>query len=948
LRRIDISIVNKRVSFFGLVFIMLTAGCSFEKQTGFNRTMQNLTAHYNILYNANEILRQKQETYAGSYIDRYTDLLSVYQDTVAHGNTADKDLDAVIFKANTIINEKEQSKYISSAYLVMGKANFLAGKFFDAVEFFNYVMRSFPKETAITQEAAAWKVRALLYLDNKKEARSTLDSAFADVDPKKHITADLYAAALQYDINTKNYVDAEASAKKAIFYAKTGDERLRRTFILGQLQELNKENSDALISYTRIVKSNASFEMAFNANLNRIRIEDMRNGIKINRINLLLSLLKDENNTDFNDQIYFQVAEIYAGNKDIATALKYYKLSTHSSLKNQNQKGLSYLRIADIDFNIKADYVNAKKYYDSTLTNLSPTYPGYQTIQKKSNNLQLLVDKLQIIAREDTLQTLAKLDEPERLKAIDAMVSAQILEQKTVAANNASIAAANNPFDKNNSPNGNNISTPTGKAATGSSFYFYNAAAVSQGYTEFKRRWGDRKLEDNWRRGNKAGGSTNNPNAVPAIAAINDPDALPADMRKGKTEVSAGGYRQGLLHDVPLTPVLLAESNARVYNAYLDIASFYRDILEDNKEAIANYELVLTKFPDDTNKAPIYYSLYRLYSDVDPAKSLAYKNRLLKEYPETVFAKVIIDPDYSKKLSDKDSQFTDAYNNVYAFYSRKNYGQVISSADSLMKLYPANKLSAQLYYLRAISSGHLEKVTPFRTELQQLVNTYPDDQLITPLVKQHLAYVDANNAQLSAQEFAIMNDDSNEGLFTPPVEYQKDAVFNRGRQFVAIVDKPAEKVEQKAVVKDEPIVAKPVVKDSVLTAPLKKPISTLFTNRDSTNYYFVVNVNTGTTDLSSSRFGIGQFNRANFQANTIRHQLKNAGRDNQLIYVGRFRSLNSAKDYAKAIIPLMPQIMKVAEDKYSFFIITQENLDKLANKKTLDDYIEYYQQILLK
>jgi hypothetical protein len=35
--------------------------------------------------------------------------------------------------------------------------------------------------------------------------------------------------------------------------------------------------------------------------------------------------------------------------------------------------------------------------------------------------------------------------------------------------------------------------------------------------------------------------------------------------------------------------------------------------------------------------------------------------------------------------------------------------------------------------------------------------------------------------------------------------------------------------------------------------------------------------------------------------------------------------------------------MKVPKDKYSFFIITQENLNKLADQNTLDSYIEYYQ-----
>ena len=67
------------------------------------------------------------------------------------------------------------------------------------------------------------------------------------------------------------------------------------------------------------------------------------------------------------------------------------------------------------------------------------------------------------------------------------------------------------------------------------------------------------------------------------------------------------------------------------------------------------------------------------------------------------------------------------------------------------------------------------------------------------------------------------------------------------------------------------------------------------------------------------------------------------GDDNQLIFVGRFFSLANVKDYARAIVPLLPDIMKVPKDQYSFFIITQENLNKLNNKLMLDNYVEYYQ-----
>ena len=932
MRSICIFPVSKQVKLFWLILLIIIAGCSLEKKNGFNRALQNLTAHYNLLFNANEILKQKQADYALGFTDTYDGLLSVYQDTTVRVNLPDKTLEAVIVKAHTIIDEKEQSKYIGDAYLVLGKANFLSARYYDAAEFFGYVMRSFPKRVSLTQEAAVWEVRSLLYVNNLHDAKLVIDTAFKKIDPKKNITADIYAAKLLYAIKTQKYTEAEFMAEKAVAFCKNKNQKLRWTFILAQLQELNHRNIEAIVNYTHIIKSNASFEMAFNADLNRIRIDDMRNGVKLNRISGLLALLKEPNNNDFKDQIYYQIGEIYFNDNDINNAIKYYNLALANGFKNQNQRGLAYLRIADIDFKNKADYVNAKKYYDSTLTALSPTYPEYQLIRNKSNNLQLLVDRLNIIAREDTLQMLAGLDEKTRLTRIDAMVAAQVRQQNNAVNTLAAV---------------NNIATPqntSGSLPLANIFYFNNVTIISQGFNDFKRRWGNRKLEDNWRISNKAGGTTI-ANAVVQTSATNGPkDVLPANT--GTSQTGTNIYRNEILKDLPLTPSLLQQSNNRIYNAYLDIANFYRDILGDKKEAIASYLLLLNKFPDNPNKPLVYYNLYRLYSENNAALSDDYKNRLLKEYPQTIYAKVIIDPDYSKKLDDSDAQLNTAYNGVYELYAQKKYPQVIAAVDDVLKQYPNNRLLVQLNYLRTIANGHQEKVEPFRAELEQIASTYPDDRLITPLVKQHLVYVETNAPELASQPFALMDNDATRVQFVPPIVYQKETVYNRNRQINANIETIAQPAR--------PAVQTPA-KTEIATAPVKTPTTpaavapvkaapSIFANRDSTNYYFVINVSTGTTDLSSSRFGIGQFNRANFQANTIKHELKNAGADNQLIYVGRFYSMGAAKDYAKAIIPLMPQIMKVSKDKYSFFIITKENLDKLADKKLLDSYIDYYQK----
>jgi tetratricopeptide (TPR) repeat protein len=995
-----------------LLFII--AGCSLEKESGFNRQMQNLTAHYNILFNANELLRLKQESYAAGFVDSYNELLNVYPDTVSQSATADKDLELAFSKANKIINIKEQSHYLGDAYLVMGKARFLEGNYFDAVEYFNYVIASYGKQANLKQEALIWKGRALLYLNNPAEAKVAIDTAIKNINPKKSIPAGIYATQLQYYINTEDYPAAEESAKTALKLCRDGELKLRWTFILAQLQELNQKPDAAIVNYADIAKSNSSFEMAFNANLNRIRLQDQENGVKQNKIERLRKLLKNQNNKEFTDQIYYQVAQQLYAAGDIDGAVKNYQLSVRNSVKNQNQKGLSYLRIADIDFKNKADYAGAKLYYDSTLTYLAPTYPGYQIIRKKANNLQILTGLLQTISREDTLQMLAALDEQTRTARIDAMVNHKILQDKAAA---VTTAANNGQFE--NSRGSNNLNNPQANKSGSSTFYFYNPAAIGLGVNDFKRQWGNRKLEDNWRRSKRSATNIAANGAAVMSSPVEDPFAPTTQDAATKTNGDAGSYRQDLIKNLPLTPDLLNRSNIRVYNAYMDMANFYRDLLGDKKEAITTYEAILTRFPKSSDKAAVYYNLYRLYADVDAAKSEAYKNMILKEFSQSVFAKIILDPEYSKHLDDADAGFTVLYNSVYDLYVQRKYAEVITQANDLLTKYPDNRFAAQLFYLRTIAAGHQEKLTPFMTDLQQIVAKYPDDKLVTPLATQHLTYIDSNRVEMETRTVVLTGNDVNDIPFTPPVAYQKQTEYRpeyHPSPTVALIpevrkpvtppvavakptppaDKPKTTVPVKPPVSAVVVSRKDSVKTSVSTrvllrkdsiktvvrlpkqqvaantapsvdsvrklldqfaaakqaqqqsapaSPLPAAAATyIFSLRDSTNYYFVVNVSTGTTNLSSSRFGIGQFNRTRFSGSAIKHDLKPVGDDNQLIFVGRFYSLDDVKNYARSIIPLMPDIMKVPKDKYSFFIITRENLDKLANQKTLDSYIEYYQK----
>jgi hypothetical protein len=235
----------------------------------------------------------------------------------------------------------------------------------------------------------------------------------------------------------------------------------------------------------------------------------------------------------------------------------------------------------------------------------------------------------------------------------------------------------------------------------------------------------------------------------------------------------------------------------------------------------------------------------------------------------------------------------------------------------------------------------------FTDSLQSILKKFPNDNLIDPLINQHLQYIADNQKQMLEKNIVLDNDSLDVSFVLSP-RLKEEANLRKKVDVYAMYAQPDDKslngYATKQVGSTQMRVLPGDVKPVAKLKPTTGTVSRLFNMRDSTNYFFVIQVNSGTTNLSSSRFGVGEFDRAHYAGTGIKHQLMDVGDDIQLIYVGLFTSVDIANKYSKGIVPLLPDIMKVPKEKYSYFIITQENLNKLANKKTLDDYIDYYQK----
>lgn len=898
-----------------------------------SRAMQNLTSRYNYIYNANLILNQHQEELAEAYADNYDEVLPVYVSPEPYDIFNDQpggnlpEMEEIIKKARVLLLEKTYGNYQDDAYLLLGKANFYNGNYFNAEEYFDYTAKTYPNNIKSQVQALDWKARSLMQLGKYSQAAKVLDTLSNTISSLKKYKAEPLATIAQIYIHQRMAAEAIAMLEQAIKAHPSKPQRIRWNYILAQLYEKQENYTEALRYYRKVEKSSAPFEMYFNANLNRIKLNAFLSGVKINKQQQLLAMLRDDKNEDYHDQIYYQVAESYARDENYTEADKYYKLSLRNSTKNMYQKGLSYLKIADLNFKHFQDYLNAKLYYDSTVNTLPKSYPGYELIVKKNQNLEYLTDRYELIALQDTLQSLAKLPETERLAKVRTLID-PIKPVAVTTSNTVNSIPRANPFPSGNEASQKNQST--------SNFYFANQTAISTGFNDFKKKWGNRKLELNWRQSIKSSAQETNQGITKNYLTNNgqvNPDSIAVATTDTTSKIKA------MVAAIPTTAALLAKSDQQILEAYYEIANFYLQELNSPKEASEVYEILLKRFPNNDRLASIYYGLFLANKTIDPAKSETYKQKVLKEFASSSYAKTILDPSFSLKQSEMEVLVNKQYNDLFELYLQKDFSNVILKAEEVLQANPDNYLAPQFAYLKAIAIGRTSHVDQLITAFEKIKLNYPNDQLIVPLVKEHLGYINQHLEEFKQRGIALADFDANEPKFFAQ-QFPAKAVAKTNLQNPQTAEQTAspEKPVAKSPLKE--VIPVPVAEKPVTAAPVVKTEG-IFNTATSNLYYYVIHVADGSLTLSSSRFGIGQFNRGNHAENNLRHQLKEFDND-QLIFVGNFGTFEDAKTYAEGINPQLKQIMKVPANLYKSFIISKENFDKLSSKDLLNKYLEFY------
>lgn len=740
--------------------VLLLADCSVEKNTGASRFYQGMTARYNIYFNGYESFKAGLVKISRSYQDDYAELLKVFEySDPSTVSLCTSDMERAIQKASKLISlksitakpdfkdpkqmndkekelvqKKEYNKWVDDSYLLIGKARFYKHEFNEATSVLNYCITE-ADDPDIRAEAMIWLARVYNETGKYTESVNLLNESDIPAGSSKTLKSMYYSTLADLFIKQKKYSEAKDPLEKSLELVSGKRMRYRLTYLLAQLCEETGDGGRATSLYSQVVKMNPPYDVEFNARINIAGVFDINSGNPEEISRELERMLNDSKNRDYQDQIYYALGNIAMKKGQESEAVGYYRKSAIAKSQNQNQKGRSYLALGSYYFD-KSDYMKAGTYYDSAVYFLDPKYPDYLTIRTKSQNLNALVSQLIIIQREDSLQRVAAMTEPER-NALITKIIAEAEKEEISAKNSANSDRYNlGQYYENERRFQGNIDQE-GK------WYFYNQAALTFGRTEFRKRWGDRKLEDNWRRSNKSRVAN-----LQAGNNQNDETEKPAD-----TTAAANDYKKPLfyLKNLPLNDSLLAISKDKVAQALLNAGKAYDERFTDTEKATGSFESLLTRFPSSELAPEAMYDLYGVNKVKNNSKAEVYRQRLLQKYPESEFARILSDPAYyEKKLADL-KMAESIYNEAYNAYQGENFSNAVTISDDGLKKYPQDQLAPKFMLLKAYAVARISDERKFRDELNDLIKTWPS----TPESRKAaeiIAYLNQKTPELKVEE----------------------------------------------------------------------------------------------------------------------------------------------------------------------------------------------------
>lgn len=892
------------------------------------RWWHSFTARYNTYFNADQAFIEGQKAKADGHKDNYTEMLPVFlvgneksreAGKAQYETTINKCKKAITLhsikrrpqvsaskrksaKMKLYLQRKEFNPFLKNAWLLMGQAQFEKGDFLEAASTFSYIARLYAAEPAVATEARQWLARCYAQIDWFYDAEDALSKVRRDSVSKR--VARL-ADATQADLllRQERYAEAIPYLERSARSAKGEFRQARLYYLLGQVYHELGQRDKAYKSLARCIRKSPPFELSFNARILQTEVQaaDSRSGKKM--ISRLRRMARSSNNKDYLDQVYYAMGNIYLTNRDTLHAISAYETGRTKATRSGVEKGILLLRLGSLYWD-KRKFKQAQECYTEALGMIDKSRDDYEEVTRRSKVLDKLVPYTSVVQLQDSLQALSRMDEADRNAAIDRVIEA--LKKKEEEARQASLDSAAQARAEANGMNdfmGNNNAPNTGMRPQNDKqqvWYFYNPMLVMQGKEDFRKQWGKRKNEDNWRRSNRTVVAMDDSEgydyeAEDSLAALADSVALNAEAQEPMSEADSLANdphcREYYLKQIPFTPEARAASDELIKDALFNAGIIEKDDLEDFPLAAGTLERLTGQYTNFDRMAEAYYHLFLLYSRWGkPDKAQAARNQLALAYPDHELTRQITAPDfeyqarYGKQIEDS------LYAATYRAYRNRDQATVEQNFARSTAKYPSGVNRPKFILVHALSRLATAEPKELIAELRQLVTDFPESD-VSPLAGMLVRGLEAGR-QIGTGTFDL------------------GSLWDR----------------------------RSAAADSLATDAAKQK---QFSNERETPFLFVLAYPTDSIDTNHLLYEMAHFNFASFVVRGFDMEIVKSEGISQLRIAG-FASYDEAHAYAQRCYKdkeLYPYLKRGR-----VLLISKTNLDMLGTLFSFNDYQKFFEQ----
>ncbi|MEM1136944.1 MAG: hypothetical protein AAGI07_13985, partial [Bacteroidota bacterium] len=204
--------------------------------------------------------------------------------------------------------------------------------------------------------------------------------------------------------------------------------------------------------------------------------------------------------------------------------------------------------------------------------------------------------------------------------------------------------------------------------------------------------------------------------------------------------------------EIPYQAAQKEAVKAELENGLFELGKVYYYRLEEYNNLLETYDRLYKEFPKGELTPEAMYILYNMCMEYDSCNHEQFKDVIIKEYPESFYAKILVNPNYVQETNISNNESIAQYENCFELYKQERYVE----SDSLLQIaitnYPNSTVKDKMHLLRTMIDGKItDDLTTYYQKLNAFITNFSGSELV-PFAKNLLSAIDPSHIKKEETE----------------------------------------------------------------------------------------------------------------------------------------------------------------------------------------------------